>query len=97
MDGVAPEILHAALCLAGLGGLALLAARRRREALAIGLLVLGITVVGAVLLASTRRNLILMPIVISLAGLAVSWLVVHLSSAGSWSRPSSSLGSSPPS
>lgn len=75
MDGVAPEVLHAALCLLGLGGLILLAARRRREALVIGLLVVGITAIGAVLLASTRRNLILMPLVISLAGMAVAALL----------------------
>jgi hypothetical protein len=75
MDGVAPEALHAALCLLGLAGLALLASRRRREALALGLLAVGITAIGAVLLASTRRNLILMPLVISLAGVAVAWLL----------------------
>jgi hypothetical protein len=74
MDGVAPEVLHASLCLLGLGGLVLLAVRRRPEALVIGLLVVGITAVGAVLLASPRRNLILMPMVISLAGVAVAWL-----------------------
>jgi hypothetical protein len=78
MDGVAPEILHASLCLLGLGGLVLLAVRRRPEALVIGLLVVGITAIGAVLLASTRRNLILMPIVISLAGVAVAWLAAQL-------------------
>ncbi len=44
----------------------------------IGLLVLGITAIGAVLLASTRRNLILMPIVIALAGVAVAWLAARL-------------------
>jgi hypothetical protein len=98
MDGVPQEILHAAACLAGLGGLALLALRRRREAVVIGLLVLGITAVGAVLLASTRRNLILMPVVLALAGTAVSWLTAYLSSGGSWSRfQPSSPGSSQPS
>ncbi|HEX6116579.1 MAG TPA: hypothetical protein VFY99_05720 [Solirubrobacterales bacterium] len=99
MDGVAPEVLHAALCLAGVGGLVLLCLRRRREAVAIVLLVLGITAIGAVLLASTRRNLILMPIVIALAGTAISWLVAALSSGRSWSPapPSSSPRSSPPS
>jgi hypothetical protein len=78
MDGVAPEILHAALCLLGLGGLVQLAVRRRPEAAAIALLVVGITAIGAVLLASTRRNLILMPVVIALAGVAVAWLAARL-------------------
>jgi hypothetical protein len=78
MEGVAPEILHAALCLLGLAGLVVLALRRRPEALVIGLLVVGITAIGAVLLASTRRNLILMPVVISLAGVMVAWLAARL-------------------
>ena len=85
MDGAWQEVIHVGLCLAGLGGLVLLALRRRREALVIALLVLGITAIGAVLLASARRNLILMPIVIALAGMAVSWLVAALSSGRSWS------------
>jgi hypothetical protein len=98
MDGVWQEVIHLGFCLAGLGGLVLLAARRRREALVIALLVLGITAIGAVLLASTRRNLILMPIAIALAGTAFSWLVAALSSGRPW-RPaaSSSPRSSPPS
>ncbi len=82
MDGAAQEVLHALICLAGLAGLLLLAIRRRREAVAIGLLVLGITAIGAVLLASTRRNLILMPIVISLAGVAVAWLAARIAAVG---------------
>ena len=64
----------------------------------IALLVLGITAIGAVLLASTRRNLILMPIVIALAGVAVSWLVAARILCRSWSpAPPSSPRSSPPS
>jgi hypothetical protein len=78
MEGVAPELLHAALCLLGLAGLVVLGLRRRPEALVIGLLVVGITAIGAVLLASTRRNLILMPVVISLAGVMVAWLAARL-------------------
>jgi MYXO-CTERM domain-containing protein len=98
MDGVWQEAIHASLALAGLGGLVLLALRRRREALVIALLVVGITAIGAVLLASTRRNLILMPIVIALAGVAVSWLAAALSSGRSWSPADpSSPRSSPPS
>ena len=88
MDGAAQEVLHALLCLAGLAGLVLLAVRRRREALAIGLLVLGITAIGAVLLASTRRNLILMPVVISLAGVAIAWLAARVRAAPDTAAPS---------
>lgn len=90
MDGVAPQVLHAALALAGLGGLTLLGLRRRPEALLIALLVAGITAIGAILLASTRRNLILMPIVISLAGVASSWLVSLLRSPDGIEDPSQS-------
>ncbi|MGI8461709.1 MAG: hypothetical protein ACR2OC_08765 [Solirubrobacterales bacterium] len=104
MDGAWQEVLHAALGLAGLAGLILLAVRRRPEALVIALLVLGITAIGAVLLASTRRNLILMPVVIALAGVAITWVVARfrptpaVSSTRSWSRPDpSSPRSSPPS
>jgi len=98
MDGAWQEVIHASLGLAGIAGLVLLCLRRRREAVVIGLLILGITVIGAVLLASTRRNLILMPIAISLAGAAVSWLTAALSSGRSWSHAApSSPRSSPPS
>ena len=98
MDGAWQEVIHASLGLAGIAGLVLLCLRRRREAVVIGLLILGITAIGALLLASTRRNLILMPIVIALAGTAVSWLTAALSSGRSWSpAPPSSPRSSPPS
>ena len=59
----------------GLIGLVLLAARRRWEALLIGLLLLGVTVLGGLLLAGTRRNVTLMPLVMALAGVTLAWAV----------------------
>jgi 4-amino-4-deoxy-L-arabinose transferase-like glycosyltransferase len=68
----------------GLVGLALLALRRRYEVLLIGALLLGITVVGGLLLAGTRRNVTLMPLVMALAGvtaaMAVQWARGRLAS-----------------
>jgi 4-amino-4-deoxy-L-arabinose transferase-like glycosyltransferase len=60
----------------GLAGLVLLAVRRRWEVLLLGALLLGITVVGGLLLAGTRRNVTLMPLVMALAGSAVA-MAVH--------------------
>jgi 4-amino-4-deoxy-L-arabinose transferase-like glycosyltransferase len=60
----------------GLIGLVLLAVRRRYEVLLIGALLLGITVVGGLLLAGTRRNVTLMPLVMALAGTTVA-MAVH--------------------
>jgi len=56
----------------GLGGLVLLAVRRRWEVLLIGALLLGVTVLGGLLLAGTRRNVTLMPLVMALAGVQVA-------------------------
>lgn len=67
-----------ALVLLALAGLALLAWRRRWEALPVGVLVLGVTASAALLIASPRRALVLVPIVAVLAGAAVSWLVGRL-------------------
>jgi 4-amino-4-deoxy-L-arabinose transferase-like glycosyltransferase len=59
----------------GLIGLALLAVRRRYEALLLAALLLGITVIGGLLLAGTRRNVTLMPLVMALAGVTLAWAV----------------------
>jgi hypothetical protein len=58
-------------------GLVILALRRRWEAIVFGFLLLGITLVGAFLLASTRRNETLMPLVIVLASASLVWLVEY--------------------
>ena len=55
----------------GLIGLVLLAVRRRWEVLLLAALLVGVTVVGGLLLAGTRRNVTLMPLVMSLAGVTV--------------------------
>jgi MYXO-CTERM domain-containing protein len=61
-----------------LAGLALLALRRRWEVLPIGALLLGVTVVGGLLLAGTRRNVALMPLVMALASVAVAMAVQRI-------------------
>ena len=68
-------IFHFAALALGLAGLVLLALRRRYEVLLIAALVLGITVVGGLLLAGTRRNVTLMPLVMALAGVTVATAV----------------------
>ena len=68
-------IFQFAVLALGLVGLALLAVRRRYEALLIAGLLLGITVIGGLLLAGTRRNVTLMPLVMALAGVTVAWAV----------------------
>jgi len=55
----------------GLAGLVLLAVRRRWEFFLIAALLVGVTVVGGLLLAGTRRNVTLMPLVMALAGITV--------------------------
>ena len=65
---------HRVLVFWGLAALIGLALRRRWEAAPIGLLILGITIVGGLLLAVPRRALPLMPIVLALTGVTVAWL-----------------------
>jgi 4-amino-4-deoxy-L-arabinose transferase-like glycosyltransferase len=69
------SIFHFTVLVLGLAGLVLLALRRRYEVLLLGALLLGITVVGGLLLAGTRRNVTLMPLVMALAGVAVATAV----------------------
>jgi 4-amino-4-deoxy-L-arabinose transferase-like glycosyltransferase len=68
------EALHWALLGLGLLGLGLLAYYRRWEALLIGAVFLAITLVSALLVASPRRVLVLIPLLSACAAAAMAWL-----------------------
>ncbi|HET9185241.1 MAG TPA: hypothetical protein VFN82_03775 [Solirubrobacterales bacterium] len=68
------EALHWLLVAAGLLGLGLLAWRRRWEALLIGTIFLAITAISAILVASPRRVLVLLPLLAALAAVGLLWL-----------------------
>ena len=65
------ELLHWALLVFGLAGLIVLALRRRWEALLIAAIFLAITAISALLVASPRRVLVMMPLLTALAGVGV--------------------------
>ncbi len=66
------ELLHWALVAFGLVGLIALAAQRRWEALLLATIFVAITAISALLVASPRRVLVMMPLVAALAGVGVS-------------------------
>ncbi|HEV7482774.1 MAG TPA: hypothetical protein VGO13_06710 [Solirubrobacterales bacterium] len=66
--------LHWALVGFGLLGLGLLAWRRRWEALVLATVFFGITALSALLVASPRRVLVMLPLVAALAGVGATWL-----------------------
>ncbi|HYJ23165.1 MAG TPA: hypothetical protein VEW07_14220 [Solirubrobacterales bacterium] len=66
--------LHWALIGFGLLGLCLLAWRQRWEALVLATIFLSITALSALLVASPRRVLVMLPLVAALAGVAATWL-----------------------
>jgi 4-amino-4-deoxy-L-arabinose transferase-like glycosyltransferase len=68
------EALHWALLGLGLLGLGLLAYLRRWEGLLIGAVFLAVTLVSALLVASPRRVLVLIPLLAACAGTAAVWL-----------------------
>ncbi len=68
------EALHWALVAFGLLGLALLARQRRWEALVLATVFLSITALSALLVASPRRVLVMLPLVAALAGVGATWL-----------------------
>jgi hypothetical protein len=68
------EALHWALLALGMLGLGLLAWYRRWEALMIGAVFLAITVISALLVASPRRVLVLIPLLSACAGAAIAWI-----------------------
>ena len=62
------KLLHWALIVFGLIGLVVLALKRRSEALLIAVIFVAITAISALLVASPRRVLVMMPLVSALAG-----------------------------
>jgi 4-amino-4-deoxy-L-arabinose transferase-like glycosyltransferase len=66
------ELLHWALLALGLVGLTVLIRRRRWEAVALLAVFVAITAISAVLVASPRRTLVMLPLVAALAGVGVT-------------------------
>jgi 4-amino-4-deoxy-L-arabinose transferase-like glycosyltransferase len=66
--------LHWALLGFGLLGLCLLAWRRRWEALVLATVFIAITALSALLVASPRRVLVMLPLIAALAGVGATWL-----------------------
>jgi 4-amino-4-deoxy-L-arabinose transferase-like glycosyltransferase len=79
MSSTAGRVIQVILVLAGIAGLALLAWRRRWEAIAIGLPIFMVSAIGAATLAPPRRNEILMTLVLPLAAIAFAEAAEHLS------------------
>ncbi len=75
------ELLHWALLAFGFIGLIVLAIRRRWEALLIAVIFLAITAISALLVASPRRVLVMMPLLAALAGVGATacWQQLRLS------------------
>jgi 4-amino-4-deoxy-L-arabinose transferase-like glycosyltransferase len=76
----AGSALHYLLLALGLAGFVLLALRRRWETIPIGLLIVGISAIGGLLLAGNRRNLPVMPLVLACAGVALVGAVARVRS-----------------
>jgi hypothetical protein len=68
------EALHWTLLALGMIGLVVLAYLRRWEALLIGAVFLAITAISALLVASPRRVLVLIPLLAACAGFATTWI-----------------------
>ncbi|HEX6781327.1 MAG TPA: hypothetical protein VF125_04770 [Solirubrobacterales bacterium] len=83
------EILHWLLVAFGLAGLAILAWQRRWEALLIGTIFLAITAISALLVASPRRVLVLIPLLAPLAALSITWAKARLVNFGGYSAHNS--------
>jgi 4-amino-4-deoxy-L-arabinose transferase-like glycosyltransferase len=73
------EALHWALVAFGLLGLIVLAKQRRWEALLLAATFLSITAISALLVASPRRVLVMLPLVAALAGVGATWVWAYLS------------------
>ncbi|HET7443650.1 MAG TPA: hypothetical protein VFJ57_03235 [Solirubrobacterales bacterium] len=80
------EALHWALVGLGLLGFVVLAWRRRWEALVLATVFLSITAVSALLVASPRRVLVMLPLVAACAGFGATWLWAQ-AEGRAWRRP----------
>jgi 4-amino-4-deoxy-L-arabinose transferase-like glycosyltransferase len=72
------EALHWVLLAFGLLGLVVLTRQRRWEALLLATIFLSITAISALLVASPRRVLVMLPLVASLAGVGATWSIERL-------------------
>jgi len=73
------ELFHWLLLTLGLAGLAVLALQRRWEALLLATILVAITAISALLVASPRRVLVMMPLIAALAGTGATCLGASLS------------------
>jgi hypothetical protein len=91
------EALHWTLVGLGLIGLAVLLWKRRWEAVLIAAVFLAITAVSAVLVASPRRVLVMMPLIAACAGFGAVWLDAQSFKLGAPSQdgPQADPGASP--
>jgi 4-amino-4-deoxy-L-arabinose transferase-like glycosyltransferase len=90
------KLLHWALVALGLLGLAVLAWRRRWEALLLGTIFLAITALSALLVASPRRVLVLVPLLAALAAVAMAWISSRLASSHRYSEVNSPIAPASP-
>jgi hypothetical protein len=72
------EVFHWALVAFALVGFGVLAWRRRWEALVIGAVLVAITAVSLLLVASPRRLLVMLPLLAALAGVGATWAVTRI-------------------
>ncbi len=72
------SLLHAVIVVGGLLGLVVLALRRRWEAAVIAVLVVTITALGALMIASPRRVIVAIPVLAALAGSFLVWAAAWL-------------------
>src|SRR5215203_5748592 len=88
------EVVHWLLVAFGLLCLAILAWQRRWEALLIGTIFLAITAISALLVASPRRVLVLVPLLAALSSVSTAWLFSRLASWHGYSEVNSPVARS---
>ncbi len=88
------EVVHWLLVAFGLFGLAILAWQRRWEALLLGTIFLAITAISALLVASPRRVLVLVPLLGALVSVGLAWTQQRLESSHAYSDANSPIARS---